>query len=390
MEPPDGALTGSAGRRPAAGATRTSAGPAGRLALAATRWAAGRTLAAVAGPQWRRPLVARDLGFAAGTGGFHAAGAEGFHGASVARPYGYNAYGGYHSGWVHGYWNGQNSAAWGWRSPYWGWGAGAGLGRGPGAGLGPVVLGIRVGPLRHGLLALRQSVLRSMPHGGRVLVPLRLFAADQHGERPGGSRRSPSPAMTLFDAGRSSFMQGNYAEALQQTDDALAKLPNDTTLHEFRGLCLFALGRYDEAAVPLYAVLSVGPGWDWTTLIGLYPNIDVYTTQQRTLEQYSPTIPTSATARFVLAYHYLTQGHIEAAVKELKQVVALNPGDTLSAKLLRQLDPPGQLSRRRPRPPPTTPPRPPERRSLATGRPRPHPTRVSRSPFSQGVNSPGR
>ena len=53
---------------------------------------------------------------------------------------------------------------------------------------------------------------------------------------------------------------------LQKTDEALAKLPNDTTLHEFRGLCLFALGRYDEAAATVYAVLSVGPGWDWTTL----------------------------------------------------------------------------------------------------------------------------
>jgi hypothetical protein len=87
-------------------------------------------------------------------------------------------------------------------------------------------------------------------------------------------------------------------------------------------------------------VLSVGPGWDWTTMIGLYPNLEVYTAQQRTLEQYCADHTTSATSRFVLAYHYLTQGHIEAAVKELKQVVALNPGDTLSPKLLRQLDPP--------------------------------------------------
>jgi hypothetical protein len=33
-------------------------------------------------------------------------------------------------------------------------------------------------------------------------------------------------------------------------------------------------------------VLSVGPGWDWTTLIGLYPSIDVYTTQLRALEDF--------------------------------------------------------------------------------------------------------
>jgi tetratricopeptide (TPR) repeat protein len=148
-----------------------------------------------------------------------------------------------------------------------------------------------------------------------------------------------NPALALFDAGRASFQQGNYADALRQTNDALAKLPNDTTLHEFRALCLFALGRYDEAAATLYAVLSVGPGWDWTTLIGLYPNVDVYTTQLRALEDYCTTHPESATGRFVLAYQYLTEGHTEAAVGILKQVVALKPSDTLSTKLLRQLDP---------------------------------------------------
>jgi len=148
-----------------------------------------------------------------------------------------------------------------------------------------------------------------------------------------------NPAEALFDAGRASFKQGNYTDALQQADAALAKLPNDTTLHEFRALCLFALKRYDEAAAALYAVLSVGPGWDWTTLIGLYPDIDTYTAQLRTLEDYCRSRTDSASARFVLAYHYLTQGYTDAAVSILKQVVALKPGDALSAKLLRQLDP---------------------------------------------------
>ena len=164
--------------------------------------------------------------------------------------------------------------------------------------------------------------------------------------------------MALFDAGRASFQQGNYADALQQANEALAKLPNDTTLHEFRALCLFALGRYDEAAATLYAVLSVGPGWDWTTLIGLYPSVDVYTAQLRALEDYCDANTGSATARFVLAYHYLTQGHTDAAVDILKQVVALKPGDTLSAKLLRQLDPPKDQPAEpaRPSPADTTPP----------------------------------
>ena len=74
------------------------------------------------------------------------------------------------------------------------------------------------------------------------------------------------PAMQTFDAARAAFKAGNYAEALRKTDQALKALPNDAAINEFRALCLFALKQYDQAAGTLYAVLSAGPGWDWTTL----------------------------------------------------------------------------------------------------------------------------
>jgi hypothetical protein len=81
----------------------------------------------------------------------------------------------------------------------------------------------------------------------------------------------------------------------------------------------------------------VGPGWDWPSLIGLYPNVNVYTSQLRGLEAYVKANPQSASGRFVLAYHYLTEGYFDEAASMLKQVVALKPTDTLSAKLLEQL-----------------------------------------------------
>jgi tetratricopeptide (TPR) repeat protein len=120
---------------------------------------------------------------------------------------------------------------------------------------------------------------------------------------------------------------------------------------------LFALGRYDEAAASLYAALSVGPGWDWSTLVSLYNNPETYTQQLRALENYVSQNPKSAAARFVLAYHYLTQGHPEAAADQLRAVVALQPKDQLSAQLLQQLQqtpngpsgtPPGQADGRAP------------------------------------------
>ena len=74
-------------------------------------------------------------------------------------------------------------------------------------------------------------------------------------------------------------------------------------------------------------------------MAGLYPNIDVYTGQLRKLEAFVTANPTSTAGRFVLAYHYLTQGHTDAAVAQLKEVVALAPQDTLSAQLVKQFSP---------------------------------------------------
>ena len=213
--------------------------------------------------------------------------------------------------------------------------------------------------------------------GGTVVVNQPIMAVPYDYSQPIDTTGAPAsesvadPAMATFDAARASFKQGNYDQALAQADDALKTLPNDTALHEFRALCLFALERYDEAAATLYAVLSVGPGWDWATLVGLYPDVEVYTAQLRALEAYCDANPSAAPARFVLGYHYLTQGHTEAAVDVLKQVVALMPSDTLSAKLARQLEPPkDQAAGDRGRPTPPRPARP--------GRHDPAPGRVDR------------
>ena len=144
-------------------------------------------------------------------------------------------------------------------------------------------------------------------------------------------------AGTSFDQARAAFKLGNYSLALDLTDQALRQLPNDVSLHEFRALVLFALQRYDEAATALYAVLSTGPGWDWPTLIGLYPDVNVYTGQLRALESAIRQNPQSAAARFVLAYHYITAGHLDAAINQLKDVTQLQPRDIVATQLLRQL-----------------------------------------------------
>ncbi|MGA2619324.1 MAG: tetratricopeptide repeat protein [Thermoguttaceae bacterium] len=145
--------------------------------------------------------------------------------------------------------------------------------------------------------------------------------------------------MELLDAARAAFTPGDYSGALAKCDQAIARLPNSAAAHEFRGLALFALQRYKEAAGPVYAVLSVGPGWNWATLSSFYPRADVYSGQLRALEQYVASNPNVAEARFLLAYHYMTGGHNDAAAEQFRAAVQLNPQDQLSAQLLSAITP---------------------------------------------------
>jgi tetratricopeptide (TPR) repeat protein len=117
----------------------------------------------------------------------------------------------------------------------------------------------------------------------------------------------------------------------------LTKTPNVPVVHEFRALALFALGRYDEASATIYAVLSTGPGWNWATLVGLYPDVDAYTVQLRALESVARTQPTAAAPQFLLAYHYMVQGHKEAAAAQFEKVVQLAPDDRLAASFVKAL-----------------------------------------------------
>ena len=131
------------------------------------------------------------------------------------------------------------------------------------------------------------------------------------------------PSTSPIGQARQAFASGDYPTATQLTQQALGQMPNDVSLHEFLALCLFAQGNYEQAAAPLYAVLSVGPGWDWTTLIGNYPDASTYTGQLRGLEAFVKANPRSAQGLFVLAYHYISEGHPEVAIQPLKNVLAL-------------------------------------------------------------------
>jgi tetratricopeptide (TPR) repeat protein len=248
-----------------------------------------------------------------------------------------NQYDQYHPGMTNGYWNGNYGAygtgatgyggvgAWGAGSPMYGYGY-AGYSNPYASGM----VGTGAG----------QPGIQAQQSGGSAYnysQPLNTAAVPPE-------QTAASQATSVFNQAREAFKSGDYSTALQRVQQALGSMPNDTTMHEFLALVLFAQGSVEQAAAPLYAVLSIGPGWDWTTLIGNYSDANVYTEQLRGLESFLKANPGSAPAHFVLAYHYITQGHGDAAAAQLERVVSLQPGDKLSAQLLSKLRPAGSLT----------------------------------------------
>ncbi|HEY1858729.1 MAG TPA: tetratricopeptide repeat protein [Gemmataceae bacterium] len=156
-------------------------------------------------------------------------------------------------------------------------------------------------------------------------------------------------AKDLFDEASAQFKKGDYASAQQTVEKALQNLPGDAMLHEFRALTLFAQQKYQDAAAAVYAVLAAGPGWDWDTMKAFYPDADTYTKQLRALEEYQKANPQKGDASFLLAYHYLTLGSKDAAIKQLEHTVEVQPKDQIAAQLIKVLQQP-QESKDRPEP----------------------------------------
>lgn len=260
-----------------------------------------------------------------------------------------------HGDWYHGNWHGNWNHNW-WNRPY-GWWGGWGAGWGFGAGWAAASLV----PWSWGYWGY------SNPYATEPYViddttvdygqPLASYSASSEPQDNQQGQTPADQAAASFEAARQQFASEDYKAALDSVNAAIALTPDDPVLHEFRALVQFATGNYKEAAAGIYAVLSTGPGWDWTTLASLYSNIDLFTRQLRALESYCKSHPDEADAAFLLAYEYMTMGSTDGAIAELKQVVKINPKDTLSAQLLASLTAPADAQAPQPQQPaaPATP-----------------------------------
>lgn len=140
-------------------------------------------------------------------------------------------------------------------------------------------------------------------------------------------------ANDLMEASLAAFQKGDFAAELASVDLALAMVPGDPALHEYRALVFCALGRFNDTAGALNSVLASGPGWDWTTMTGLFDTQEIYIELLRILEDSTYKNPDFAAAHFVLGYHHPVLGHPEYAVGLFDRVIVLGPRDTVSAQL---------------------------------------------------------
>ena len=164
-------------------------------------------------------------------------------------------------------------------------------------------------------------------------IPITVAAAEFPPGDEAAELAASEKAQKAMDNALEAFQRGDYPTALTSVDEAIATVPGDPVQHEFRALVFFAMGRYNDAAGVLNPILASGPGWDWTTMTGLFKSQDDYIALLRKLEEHHKANPDSAAANFLLGYHYLVLGHVEEAHDLFAHAAKLEPTDTVSAGL---------------------------------------------------------
>jgi tetratricopeptide (TPR) repeat protein len=178
----------------------------------------------------------------------------------------------------------------------------------------------------------------SAPEGGSKSTisynqPVSVTAA----ANPPGDEQAAQLAETksaeALERSRVAFKQADFVTAMSAVDEAIGHTPGDVTLHEYRALVLFALGKYADATGVLNPVLASGPGWGWDTMVGFYDSSSTYDGQLRKLEAYVQGTPDGAEGHFLLGYHYMVCGHTEKSYEQFDKTATLQPADSIARQL---------------------------------------------------------
>jgi hypothetical protein len=236
----------------------------------------------------------------------------------------------HHGSWGWGYpgaWGLALGLGWGWPGG-WGYGGYGGYGYGGygGYGGGYYPYGDYYAmdyPSYYVQPAVNQPVVQAMPD------VTQLQTAAQASQQTNATSTS-----NYFNEAVSAFRNGDYAAALRAAGHAGIEDPRSSKPHELASLALFANGDYRGAAIEAHAALALGPASNWNTIAGYYggPN-EPFTTQLRSLEQYSAQNPTAADAQFLLGYLYQGMGYPEQSKTRFAEAARLVPADQMASRM---------------------------------------------------------
>lgn len=147
---------------------------------------------------------------------------------------------------------------------------------------------------------------------------------------------APTQAEIVAKA-RQALRTRDYASALQLTDQALQRLPQNSELLQMKSLALMLKGEFQAAAVAAHSGLSTGVIFNRATLLALAPDEAEYTRQLQTLLRQTQAAPGNADLQFLLAYHEFAAGHVAEGRAALLAAREKLPNDKLISVLLSQL-----------------------------------------------------
>ena len=138
-------------------------------------------------------------------------------------------------------------------------------------------------------------------------------------------------------AAEDAFRAARYEQATRELQHALVELPGDGRAMLFMSQTLLATGKYQQAVGAAYQGMSLLDEKDWGFVAENYDKYygnDDYVAQVQKLGEYIKENPDAAYAYALRGYHWGFLDYPEAARKDLKKAVELEPRDQMAAKLL--------------------------------------------------------
>jgi hypothetical protein len=132
------------------------------------------------------------------------------------------------------------------------------------------------------------------------------------------------------------FQAGNYQNAMRMAEHAIVDSPRNAEAHEVVSLAAMANKDYRTAATESHAVIALGGVPSWSQVYAIYQNVDAYTSQLRSLEDYVQAHPKSAEGQFLLGVQYMTTGYASEASDardHLALAAQLTPNDKIAQDL---------------------------------------------------------